>query len=65
MKIKKTIKVTATAKEIETIGSCIALLEEMEDDVWEELNSGFDYSLGFALSALQGLYDRIEEEDDD
>lgn len=65
MKIKKTIKVTATAKEIETIGSCITLLEEMEDDVWEELNSGFDYRLEFALAALQGLYDRIEEEDDD
>lgn len=65
MKIKKTIKVTATKKEIETIGDCIALLEEMEQNVWEELNSGSDYRLENGLSALQELYYRIEEEKDD
>lgn len=65
MKIKKTIKVTATAKEKKTIGNCIALLEEMEDDVWEELNTSFDYRLEFVLSGLQELDARIEEEDDD
>ena len=65
MKIKTTITITATAKEKETIGNCIALLEEMEDDIWEELNSDSDYRLEFGLSALQELYDKIEEEDDD
>ena len=65
MKIKKTISITATTKEKEIIGDCIALLEEMAEDVWEELNCGSDYRLEFGLSALQELYDRIEEEDDD
>ena len=65
MKIEKTIKVTATPQEILLIGNCIALLEEMEDDVWDELNSGSDYRLEFGLSALKELYDKIQEEDDD
>jgi len=65
MKIKKTIKITATAKEKETIGNCIALLEEMEDDVYEELDTSFYDRFESALSGLQELNARIEEEDDD
>lgn len=65
MKIKQTIKVTATTKEMETIGNCIALFEDMEEDVWEELNSGSDYRLEFVLSALQEFHDNLEVEDDD
>ena len=64
MKIKKTIKIIATTKEMETIGNCIALFEEMEEDIWEELNSSSSYCLDFVLSALQELYDNLEEEDD-
>lgn len=60
MKIQKVIKVTATTKEMETIGNCIAILEEMEEDIWDELNAGSDYRLESALSTLQELYDRIE-----
>lgn len=65
MKIEKTIKVIATTKEMETIGNCIALFEDMEEDVWEELNAGSDYRLEFVLSTLQELHDSLEEEDDD
>ena len=65
MKIKKTITITATEKEMETIKNCIALFEEMEEDVWEELNSDSDYRLEFVLSALQELHDELEEEDTD
>ena len=65
MKIKKTVTVTATEKEMETIGNCIALFEEMEEDIWDELNAGSDYRLEFVLSTLQELHDSLVEEDND
>ena len=65
MKIKKTIKIIATTKEMETIGNCIALFEEMEEDIWEELNNISSYRLDAMLSALQELHDNLEEEEDD
>lgn len=63
MKIKKTISVTATEKELQVIGNFLALLEEMEEDVWNELNESMDYRLEEALDIVRDLYKTLEKED--
>ena len=64
MKIKKTISVTATEKELRVIGNFLALLEEMEEDVWSELNESMDYHLEEVLDIGRDLYKTLEKEDD-
>ena len=63
MKVKKTISITATEKEIQTIGNFISLFEEMYEDVWYELNNTTDGHLEEALNVINDLYDMIEKDD--
>ena len=64
MKIKKTITITATEKEIQIIGDFIALFDEMHEDVWDEVNESTDYSLEDALTTIREFYNKIKEEYD-
>ena len=63
MTIEKTIRITATEKEMQTIGNFVCLFEEMPEDVWDELNSTTNYRLEEAIAVINDLYDRIEKED--
>ena len=65
MKIIKTISITATEKEIQTIGNFLDLFDEMYEDVWDEVNKSTDCRLEDALAVIRELYDQIEDEDDD
>lgn len=64
MKIEKTIRITATAKEMQVIGNFVSLFEEMYEDVWDELNKSTDCRLEEALAVINDLYDKIEKDDD-
>ena len=64
MKVKKTISITATEKETQTIGNFMSLFEEMYEDVWYELNNATDCRLEEALAVINDLYDKIEKDDD-
>lgn len=63
MQIEKTIRITATEKEMQTIGNFVCLFEEMPEDVWDELNSISHDRLGEAITIINDLYDMIEKED--
>ena len=65
MKIKKTISVTASREEIELIGNFIALFDEMDMEVWNELNESSDYRLESAIPTIQEVFDTIDCADDD
>lgn len=65
MKIRKIISITATEKEIQTIGNFLDLFDEMYEDVWDEVNKSTDCRLEDALAVIRELYDQIEDEDDD
>jgi len=67
MKIKKTISITATRKEIETIGNFITLFDEMYEDVWDEINKSTGGRLEDALATISNFYDTLDcvEDDDD
>ena len=65
MKIKKTITITATKKEIQIIGNFIDLFNEMYEDVWDEVNESTDCRLEDALTVISEFYDKIKKEDDD
>jgi len=64
MKIEKTIRITAPAKEMQVIGNFVCLFEEMPEDVWDELNESTDCRLEVALTVINDLYDKIEKDDD-
>ena len=65
MKIKKTINVTASREEMELIGNFIALFDEIDMEVWNELNESSDYRLESAMSTIQEVFDMIDCADDD
>lgn len=64
MKIEKTIRITATAKEMQVIGNFVCLFEEMPEDVWDELNESTGCRLEEVLVVINDLYDKIEKDDD-
>ena len=64
MKIEKTIRITAPAKEMQVIGNFVSLFEEMDEDVWDELNKSTGCRLEKALTIINDLYDIIEKDDD-
>lgn len=65
MTVKKTIRITATPKEMQVIGNFVSLFEEMYEDVYDELNKSTNCRLEEALAVINDLYDMIEKDDDD
>ena len=65
MKIKKTIKVTATNTELAIIQGFIDLFEKMDNDTWYELNDRVDFLLADMLANVKELYNLIERDNGD
>ena len=60
MKIEKTIHVYASEKEIEIIGNFCALLEEMDEETWNNLDDAMHGNLSPLAEDANNLYQLIE-----
>ena len=60
MKIEKTIHVYASEKEIEIIGNFCALLEEMDEETWNNLDDAIHGNLSLLVEIADDLYQLIE-----
>lgn len=60
MKVEKTIHVYASEKEIEIIGNFCALLEEMDEETWKNLDDAMLGDLSLLAEKANDLYELIE-----
>lgn len=60
MKIEKTIYVYASEKEKEIIGNFCALLDEMDEETWKNLNDAMLGDLSLLTEKANDLYRVIE-----
>ena len=63
MKIEKTIHVYVTKKEAEIIGNFCALLSEMNEETWNNLDDVMFGDLGILAEKAEDLNDLIEVEE--
>lgn len=64
MKIVKTVHVYVTEKEAEIIGNFCALLEEMDNETWDNLNDAMLGDLPFLAEKADDLNQLIECEEE-